>query len=461
MIMDIKLDKLNNLYKDSWVKIKIDEKKFKNINLGRFLYNHELKHTVNRTSVNPGKGLFYKDRHGNKVLNLYVRSDYNVGDIIKFNPNQEKLDRIHYHFKYIICDGNESDYIWFKRWVNSVFTNPTFKPECWPMVVGSPGTGKSAFFKKIFEEYFGAAYGEKDDSNYNGNGALSTLIGKTICIHDEVYVSGKENYNKLKSLPTAKTMEYKRMHENVRRIKNFGNGILISNHMKPIKHILSNERRFAIFKVNSSMANDTKYFEFLDYNWRYFVYYFLVDENIDFNSPFKFDNYKTKQNAVNADICMDDAQSFIRYIIRNYKKLPFYNVIYKKEEYTVIKTLDFYEEFEKQYDSCKRSSLFYALMSDVIVDKYRVVIDKKRVWTFVIKSREILIDQFIKNNSGLDPLEDWIDEESIEEEEESIEEVELIEKEIKIVKKEIVKNEIWVGESIEDRLKRVKLLHDI
>lgn len=394
-----------------------------------YLLNEMYTIQVDETRIDASKDLLYETKNGLKIFNRYERPKYKLDYVINYIDSERYSKHMRYNFDYQktmesielhlfnLCNKNKNDVLWMKNWISSVFLIPNFKPLCWPIWVGSPGTGKTSYINKIFKEFMGNAYTIKDDGKFAGNGCLSTLIGKTFGLGDEMRVSTKEDYNKLKTLVSENTILFEEKYKNPRMVGNIINMIFTSNHGKPISNVLPNERRFCYFQADPKIANDDNYFQFLDQPWQLFVYYFIrdyFDENeIDVDKVkelkrFKFANYKTEINKINVRCSLNPISKFVKHFIRKYFDE---NV---DDEKLFIKPKDLYQDYkewfnEKPYDSKPQSSAVFTqeLIKNGYCDKIRKRVggDINPCYYLEIQSKKDLIEIFKRNHSGLDPLD--------------------------------------------------------
>ena len=215
---------------------------------------------VDETRIDTSKPLLFN--HGKlKIFNRYEAPKYNPSYVLKYIREETFTNHMKNNFTldqtnkaiethlFNLCNKNHKDATWLKNWISSVFLIPNFKPLCWPILIGSIGCGKTTFINKIFREYMGNAFALKDDGRFAGNGSLAPLIGKTFGICDEIKVSTKEDYNKLKTLVTEKFISVEQKFKDPKSVSNIINMIFTSNHSKPILFVLPNKRRFAYFQA--------------------------------------------------------------------------------------------------------------------------------------------------------------------------------------------------------------------
>lgn len=384
-----------------------DLKRFQASLTPRDLLNPMLVTHVNFSTVNPVKPIIYEE-DGKLILNRFIRPEWDFGKLeewIKTKGNaqeQEKVEKwIDNHLLNVVCGGNKEDFKFLVNWIGNTLFKYDFNPQI-AIILRSEetGTGKSGLIKKIFQEYFGQAYGLKDDSNFSGKGAMAPLMGKLFGLLEEVHIETKEDYNKLKTLISEDSVTYEAKFQNSITVPNYCKFILTTNNTRAIKHMASNERRFAEFNLKSHLTHGTGYFDVYNCSWQYWTYYFRkYQENVNFA------RYKTSTNANNTKIMLKDQELFIcNEILANYSAYPKIN----DQRYAIFP--DLYDKYAEKF-SIKNKSLFHTYFLDrnvFIGEKIRKRFDGKQYVMVKLNTWDNIIRDFKNRNSGVNPIDEFI-----------------------------------------------------
>ena len=376
----------------------------KDFNINCNIFNPSYTIKCHLTTVDPAKNILYID--DNKIiLNRYLKPIWHLKKLEEWISKGDKKiqnevsDWLKYHFKSVICNDNEKDYLFLCNFIGNTLFNPHFFPRIAPILSSSEtGTGKTGVIKKIFEKYLGHAYGLKDDSNFSGKGALSPLVGKTFCLLEEVDITKSIEYNKLKTLISEDEISYEQKFQNTITVPNYCKFVLTTNKNRAISCLESNERRFCEFKLRSHLTHKEGYFNVYNYDWQYFTYFFK-----DFVGQVTY-NHKTEVNINNTKIMLANHEIFIRdYIIANYNSFDASEGFFWPPQEKILKI---YEEMGGKL----KKDLFITYMKDrnVFIDIARKQINGERKMRIKLQKKEDIISAFKHRNSGLDPCKDWL-----------------------------------------------------
>ena len=171
------------------------------------------------------------------------------------------LTLIKTHLKEIICDGCEDSYSFLIGWLAQMVQQPEEKPPVAILLKSVEGTGKGTFY-----ELLKAVLG-KNAYQVNGNGQLvgrfnSIIDGRLLVFGDEVDMTDKRQYDKLKSLISEKTQSVERKGLEPEPVRVLARFIFTGNHDHLIK-AGTNERRWLVLEPSPKNQNNSNYWESL------------------------------------------------------------------------------------------------------------------------------------------------------------------------------------------------------
>lgn len=210
--------------------------------------------------------------------------------------------RIHKHMYDVLAAGNKKEGEYIENFIACCINDPTFFPGVSASFTSLPGVGKSKFMDYIFSQYFGSAYGRSSGFDPSALGNDNIFLGTDIVVVDEIQISNKDAFDRLKNLITEDTIKVRQMYRNAQTgIRNNTKFIFNSNHVDPFPFEGPNQRRFAKFRCSDSFIGNDKYFEKLydDVPQLFFPYYFIslwTDEFANDMKSYKFRNPKTMEN---------------------------------------------------------------------------------------------------------------------------------------------------------------------
>jgi len=117
------------------------------------------------------------------------------------------------------------------------------------MFNGISGSGKTEYFKHVYQQAFGKAFTMFDNPNFSKLGDMEPIVGKKLVLLDEVDIVSPQCYAKLKGMITSDTVQYRLLYNGAKEYCNFTNWILLTNNSNAIKPMSINERRFLLFSV--------------------------------------------------------------------------------------------------------------------------------------------------------------------------------------------------------------------
>jgi len=163
------------------------------------------------------------------------------------------------HLKEIICDGCEESYTYLIGWLAQMVQHPEEKPPVAILLKSVEGTGKGTFY-----ELLKAVLG-KNAYQVNGNGQLvgrfnSIIDGRLLVFGDEVDMTDKRQYDKLKSLISEKTQSVERKGLEPEPVRVLARFIFTGNHDHLIK-AGTNERRWLVLEPSSQNQDNSTYWD--------------------------------------------------------------------------------------------------------------------------------------------------------------------------------------------------------
>jgi putative DNA primase/helicase len=165
------------------------------------------------------------------------------------------------HLKDVICDGHEDSYLYLIHWLAQMIQQPAQKPPVAILLKSVEGSGKGTLY-----ELLKAVLG-KNAYQVNGNGQLvgrfnSIIDGRLLVFGDEVDMTDKRQYDKLKSLISEKTQSVERKGLEPEPVRVLARFIFTGNHDHLIK-AGTNERRWLVLEPSPAKQDDRNYWESL------------------------------------------------------------------------------------------------------------------------------------------------------------------------------------------------------
>lgn len=100
-----------------------------------------------------------------RVRSISIGSDFNraayqspmfhMEKIDMTEDNMQIIQPILDHIRSILCNNNESDYLYFIKWMAKIARDPAYKSGVAPLFYGPQGTGKGIIFNKLFKSMWG------------------------------------------------------------------------------------------------------------------------------------------------------------------------------------------------------------------------------------------------------------------------------------------------------------------
>jgi len=161
------------------------------------------------------------------------------------------------HLEEVICDGDSKAYHYLVGWLAQMLQFPAEKPPVAILLKSVEGSGKGTVYELIKSMLGSNAY------QVNGNGQLvgrfnSIIDGRLFVFGDEVDMTDKTQYDKLKSLISEKTQSVERKGLEPAPVRVLARFMFTGNHDHLIK-AGTNERRWLVLEPSGHKQEDRKY----------------------------------------------------------------------------------------------------------------------------------------------------------------------------------------------------------
>jgi hypothetical protein len=243
------------------------------------------------------------------ILNIWEGRAYDKEEIIsriEHDLTAEEIKkyskRIKKHIYTVLANGVDKEGEYIENWLACRLNDPNFFPGAALSFTSLPGSGKTTFFSLIFSEYFASSCSQTSAFDPTDLGADTIYIGKDLTIVDEIQMTKKDAFNKLKTLITDRKIRCRKMYRDTQvGIHNNTCWIFNSNHIDPFPHEGANQRRLAKFRCSDKFIGNEAYFDKLydEIPSLFFPYYFIKMWTDDFAQEmkhYKFRNPKTTEN---------------------------------------------------------------------------------------------------------------------------------------------------------------------
>ena len=175
-------------------------------------------------------------------------------------PKDGDCSKFWKHVRDVICAGDETRYLYVRRWMAHAIQRPDEMPGTALVIVGEPGTGKGTLattFGELFGKHFTHVI-QMDHLLGKFNGHMSESI---LVFADEVTWGGnKQNECVLRGMVTEKTMVIERKGMDSITCASFRRFIFASNEDWAVA-ICKNDRRYLVLETSSDFRGNTAYFE--------------------------------------------------------------------------------------------------------------------------------------------------------------------------------------------------------
>ncbi|NRA60795.1 MAG: toprim domain-containing protein [Psychrobium sp.] len=168
-----------------------------------------------------------------------------------------ELAIIKVHLEEVICDGDSKAYHYLVGWLAQMLQFPAEKPPVAILLKSVEGSGKGTVYELIKSMLGSNAY------QVNGNGQLvgrfnSIIDGRLFVFGDEVDMTDKTQYDKLKSLISEKTQSVERKGLEPAPVRVLARFMFTGNHDHLIK-AGTNERRWLVLEPSGHKQEDREY----------------------------------------------------------------------------------------------------------------------------------------------------------------------------------------------------------
>ena len=165
------------------------------------------------------------------------------------------------HLQDVICDGDQKAYHYLIGWLAQMLQKPADKPPVAILLKSIEGSGKGTVYELIKSMLGSNAY------QVNGNGQLvgrfnSIIDGRLFVFGDEVDMTDKGQYDKLKSLISERTQSVERKGLEAAPVRVLARFMFTGNHDHLIK-AGTNERRWLVLEPSVSRQDDREYWTLL------------------------------------------------------------------------------------------------------------------------------------------------------------------------------------------------------
>jgi phage/plasmid-associated DNA primase len=236
---------------------------------------------------------------------------YNIWKGFARTPKQGNCIKYWDHVRDNICNGDEINYRYLRRWLAYVFQRPHVVHTA-IVLQGSQGVGKNSFVEPL-----GVLFG----SHYTPLSGIAELISNfnyhlknAVLIHanEALWGDSHKNIGTLKAMITEELCLIESKGKDRIKVRNFKHVIFSSNEDLPV-HMDKDDRRFAVFMVADHQKENHEYFkeirDELEQGGYEALLYDLLHEDLT-----GFDPRKIPMTNSSFEIKMRSAQSSHRYL---------------------------------------------------------------------------------------------------------------------------------------------------
>lgn len=191
------------------------------------------------------------------------------------------------HLLYVICAGDRIVFKYLLQWMAHLFQRPDVKPNVAIVLKSVEGTGKGAMADPLLN-ILGIHGNKTNGANAIAGRFNSVMGGRLLIVADEVDLTRKDVFDKLKSIITEPTVNLERKGLEIEPIANYCRLIFASNHIKVLNAGIR-ERRYLVLEPSDAKAQDADYFTEL-WSWirdggsAKLLHYLLHVDISDFNA---------------------------------------------------------------------------------------------------------------------------------------------------------------------------------
>jgi hypothetical protein len=318
-----------------------------------------------------------------------------------------KIDKILFHIKNVICNGDDYSYNWFLKYMRAVITGK--RTDVMIMIKGLEGCGKNMFINMFAYGIVGKEYAVSTsipEKQFFGQ-FNSSLQSRCLAVVNEGRNGLRECIDRIKDFITEDTISIEKKGKDPIILDNFTNFIGDTNNWNILK-ISPTDRRFVWFECNNFYVGNKEYFDLLanacgDDEALSALYHYLIEEvsneDIDFQKTRPITIIYKKLQRVNLD-------NPIKFLINLYDNDITYTK-YQGHYFKVFKVSDLYEKYKTFCSTNKYEAYQLDQFESKITEKdtngiKKGLYNRAKVFRFYKNDFE----EYIKQFNQLEDLED-------------------------------------------------------
>ena len=354
--------------------------------------NWEYRKQFNKIVFKPG--IVNKDE-----LNLFT--GFNFEKDCDFDVELDKINKIIFHCKEVICNGDEDVYEYMLDILAWILQNPSKRLGVAILCKSIQGVGKNLFFENFFgEKIIGrhaicVADPDQVVGKFNSN-----MEGKVYSVVNELKQEGnfQKNSSLLKSLITDKTNKIERKGIDAVNIENYNNFVFLTNNHNVLS-VEPDDRRYLCLEASSKYKRRKNYFDELvdnmnDENAEHF-YHFLMNRDVKDmrHRTIPTTTYKRELMMASTNSVIKFMNEFIKEEDIDVNDAPDEYIRYNKDE-----LYSRYKNYTEDNGTPKfnKNNFNIHLMNDDKGVKMKIVIDNKRRY-YEFNWLEVIEDMKDKN----------------------------------------------------------------
>jgi hypothetical protein len=225
---------------------------------------HDLRRSYGEMVFHPHRAYPYRsDDRSNNKYNLWVGWEHEYDPSFEVDP--QRIRRIDYHLKEIVCSGNEELYQYVLRlWKLMLLGKKSGVALC---LSGLQGTGKNVMVEYVGQRIVGEQYYACVASLEDLTNKFSSLrCSKCFVVCDELdtWKGDHKTANLLKGLITQGKTKLERKGKDAYLIDDYANLTFLSNYDNFVKVEGKGDRRYCVNTVSAAKKGDVEYFRALN-----------------------------------------------------------------------------------------------------------------------------------------------------------------------------------------------------
>lgn len=191
-------------------------------------------------------------------LNTWTGLRYSYAECKKAYNNPDYARRallILHHIKYVICKGDEINYMWFLAWLASTIQKPWHKMHTMVVIYGYPGSGKGIFISPFIELFGQHGMPCHDMTDVLGKFNPQTRDKCMIWFDEAMSPGSKKEENAFKLFITEKKHRVEQKFKDATQVDNFCNIIASTNDLKSVPAGNNSRRYFCLDMDNRYSTN--------------------------------------------------------------------------------------------------------------------------------------------------------------------------------------------------------------